>query len=224
LTHEKERSIAYLRLAVAEALADDNVLIKGFTSLLIPAGIASVLKVCLIADTGSRISAALEAGMTEGDALKAVWKGEEDSAAWVKNILDKNDPWDASLFDAILPTDKMSAGEIADLVEESLASDIFRRFAGRRKAAQDFLLASRIGTALVKEGYYSVDAEADGGAVTLTINKNVLRLKRLESELLSVVEGIAPVKSVATKVGRKFYCCPGLTDAGSFRRCPAGFV
>ena len=80
-THEKERSISYLKLAVAETLFEDNILINGFTSLLIPAGILSVLRICLIADMKYRVTLASSAGMSEGEALKALHKSDEERIA-----------------------------------------------------------------------------------------------------------------------------------------------
>ena len=81
-THDKERSIAYLKLAVAETLTEDNLLINGFTSLLIPAGIAHILKVCLIADMKYRLSIAGSSGMSENEALKMLHKSYEDRMSW----------------------------------------------------------------------------------------------------------------------------------------------
>ena len=69
-THEKERSIAYLRLAVAETLPEDNILLNGFTSLLIPMSMAHVLRVCIIADMKYRVSIASSTGMSESEAIK----------------------------------------------------------------------------------------------------------------------------------------------------------
>ena len=203
-THEKERSIAYLKLAVAEMLTEDNILINGFTSLLIPTGIAHVLKVCLIADMKYRVSIACSSGMSESEALKMLHKSDEDKISWAKSILEKDDPWDISIYDMVLPTDKMTPEEIANLVEKTLERDILKASADSEKAIQDFILASRVETALAKEGH-DIAAEADAGAVTLTINKNVLMLKRLEEELKSIAGKIPGVKSVATKVGKKFY-------------------
>ncbi len=77
-THEKERSIAYLKLAVAESLAVDNILLHGFTSLLIPMSITHVLRVCIIADMKYRIANASSNGMSESDALKTIHKNDED--------------------------------------------------------------------------------------------------------------------------------------------------
>ncbi len=203
-TREKERSIAYLKLAVAETLTEDNILINGFTSLLIPTGIAHVLRVCLIADMKYRVSIASSSGMSENEASKMIHKSDEDKISWTKSILEKDDPWDVSIYDMVLPTDKMTPEGIADLVGKTLERDILKASPDTGKAVQDFILASRVETALAKEGHI-VTAEADAGAVTLTINKKVLMLKRLEEELQSITSKIPGVKSVTTKVGKKFY-------------------
>lgn len=203
-THEKERSVAYLKLAVAETLTEDNILIHGFTSLLIPTGIAHVLRVCLIADMKYRVSIASSSGVSESEALKILHKSDEDRIAWTKSILEKDDPWDISIYDMVLPTDKMTSEKVANLLEKTLERDILKASADSEKAIQDFILASRVETVLAKEGHI-ITAEADAGTVTLTINKKVLMLKRLEEELQSIAGKITGVKSVATKVGKKFY-------------------
>jgi len=203
-THEKECSIAYLKLAVAETITEDNLLINGFTSLLIPAGIAHVLKVCLIADMKYRLSIAGSSGMSENEALKMLHRSDEDRMSWTKSILEKDDPWDVSIYDMVMPTDKINSKEIADLVKNTLEKDILKTSAAGEKAIHDFILAARVETELIKAGHYII-AEANDGAVTLIINKNVLMLKRLEEELQSLAIKIPGVQSVATKVGKKFY-------------------
>ena len=203
-THEKERSIAYLRLAVAETLPEDNILLNGFTSLLIPMSMAHVLRVCIIADMKYRVSIASSTGMSESEAIKTIHKNEEDRIAWTKSIVEKDDPWSTSLYDMVLPTDKMTFEEIADLVGKNLGRNILKSSGTSEKAVQDFILASRVETALAKEGHM-ISAEADAGALTLTINKKVLMLKRLEEELQSIALKVPGVKSVETKVGKNFY-------------------
>lgn len=203
-THEKERAIASLRLAVAETLPEDKILLSGFTSLLIPMTIAHVLRMCIIADMKYRISIASSTGMAENEALKTVHKNDEDRIAWTKSILEKDDPWSISLYDMLLPTDKMTFEEIADVVAKNLDRDILKSSVTTEKAVQDFILASRVETALAKEGHI-VTAEAVSGAVTLIINKKVLMLKRLEQELQSIALKVPGVQSVETKVGKDFY-------------------
>ena len=203
-THEKERSLSYLKLAVAETLFEDNILINGFTSLLIPAGIPNVLKVCLIADMKYRVALASSAGMSEGEARKMLHAGDEDRIAWTRSILKKDDPWNDSIYDMVLPTDKMHPEEIAGLVKKNLESVILKTSAHGEKAIQNFLLAAQVETSLAKEGHF-ITADADSGAVTITINKNVLMLEKLEKELQAIALAIPGVNSVTTKVGEKFY-------------------
>jgi two-component system, OmpR family, response regulator CpxR len=203
-THEKERSISYLKLAVAETLAEDNILINGFTSLLIPAGIPTVLRICIIADMKYRVAQASSSEMSEGEARKMLHASDEDRIVWTRTILEKNDPWDASTYDMVLPTDKMTPEEISTLVKKNLETDILKTSAQGEKAIRNFLLASQVETALAKEGHF-ITADADAGAVTLTINKKVLMLEKLEKELQSFAGKIPGVKSVITKVGKQFY-------------------
>ena len=203
-THEKERSVAYLRLAVAESLDEDNILLNGFTSLLIPMTITHVLRMCIIADMKYRISIASSTGMSESEALKVIHKSDEDKISWTKSILGKDDPWNISLYDMLLPTDKMTLEEISDLVGKNLGGEILKSSETSRKAVQDFILASRVETALAREGHI-VTAEAVSGTVTLIINKKVLMLKRLEQELQSIALKVSGVQSVETKVGKDFY-------------------
>jgi two-component system, OmpR family, response regulator CpxR len=151
-----------------------------------------------------RLSIAGSSGMSENEALKMLHKSDEDRMSWTKSILEKDDPWDVSIYDMVLPTDKINSKEIADLVKNTLDKDVLKTSADGKKAIQDFILAARVETELIKAGHYII-AESNDGAVTLIINKNVLMLKRLEDELQSLAIKIPGVQSVATKVGKKFY-------------------
>ncbi|MFZ5905994.1 MAG: response regulator [Nitrospirota bacterium] len=206
LTHEKENSIAHLKLAAAELFARhrDKILLAGFSSLLVPSFVRHALRICIIAEMKYRVSQASSAGISENDALKMVHKGDEDRIAWAKQVVDKDDPWDPSLYDMVLPADKLSPERIADFVGKTLDQDVLQASSASEKSIDDFLLAARIEVSLAKEGHF-ISAEADGGAITITINKHVLMLQRLEEELKALAIKIPGVKSVTTKVGKKFY-------------------
>lgn len=105
----------------------------------------------------------------------------------------------------VLPTNKMSPEEIGDLVAGAIGGVTFMRTLYAQKVIEDFVLASQVDVATIKKGHYYVAAEADAGAVTLTINKNVLMLNRLENSLQYVAKQISGVTSVTTKVGKQFH-------------------
>ena len=205
LTHEKELSVAYLKLALAETLMDDNIFINGFTSLLIPHSIADVLRICIISDMKSRSLAAVDFGLSEKKAFKVIHKDDKDRIMWARATWGKDDPWDSSLYDMVLPTNKMTTEEIGALIAETIGKVAYMRTLYAKKVIEDFVLASRVDVATIKKGHYYVTAEADAGAVTLTINKNVLMLKRLENSLQYEAKKISGVTSVTTKVGKQFH-------------------
>jgi len=204
-THEKELAVAYLRLTIAQLLTEDNLLFSGFSSLLIPRDITHVLDVCLIADMKSRIARAVEEkGFSEKEAIAAISKRDMDSAAWVERLQKKRDPWDAALYDIVIPTDKVDAVLAAETVEKNLVKEVVLPTENSKRAIFDFVLAAKVETALAQEGHIA-DISARDNAVTITINTNVLMLGRLEKELKSIANRVDGVKSVETRVGKGFY-------------------
>jgi two-component system response regulator CpxR len=204
-THEKERSIANLKLVLAGNIAKDKTVIEGFSGLLIPQSINHVLKVCLIADMKSRIALAMEKdSISENEAVKIIRKTDEDRAAWIQRIFNKNDPWDQSVYDVIIPTDKMKDDDIIDLISKLMNKSALLFNESTKKAIVDFELAAKIEAALTREGH-NVDVNSIEGKIILTINKNVLMLSRLEEELKNIALKITGVKSVETKVGPEFH-------------------
>jgi two-component system, OmpR family, response regulator CpxR len=204
-THEKERAIAYLRLAMAELLDEDDFLFHGYSGQLIPRDISHVLQLCLIADLKARLAwAKREPGLSESEALKVIRREDEERGVWIGTLFGKNDPWDPSLYDIMVPTDKLNPEEVVQLVEKNLGRDIIKPSAESKQAIRDFQLAAHVGVALAREGH-NVGVAAQKGVISLTINKNVLLLSRLEEELRSIVGPVPGVRSVETKVGQGFH-------------------
>ena len=61
-THERERSLACLKVVLAEALKQDNVMVSGMAGHLVPRDISHVLRVCIIAEMPYRINLASRTG------------------------------------------------------------------------------------------------------------------------------------------------------------------
>lgn len=204
-TGERERSISHLRYAVAERLRNDGLLFDGFCSQLVPRSLSHALRVCLIADMTHRVERAASGDdLKPKDAAKLVRRLDEKSAAWVQAVMDATDPWDPDLYDVLVPTDKTELQAAVDLVVQNLAKEVVQPTPLSNQAVKDFLVAARTERTLAEQGHY-VGVECREGAVTLTINKNVLMLGRLEDELKAIAEPVEGVRSVETRVGKDFY-------------------
>jgi len=204
-TLEKERSLAYIKLALAELIITDDALVTCFSGQLIPGTISHTLRVCLIASQKYRIAAATEQqGISEKEAARLVQRRQEDCSFWIDSLFGSRDPWDPALYDIVIPVDKMPVKEAAALIAEWAGKDIIQQTSESKQALADFRLAAETEAALVQQGH-TVEVSAKNGAITVTINKHVLRLNRLQEELRSIAEPIAGVKSVETRVGRDFH-------------------
>jgi len=130
----------------------------------------------------------------------------------VRMVCDKEEPWDGSLDDIVIPVGKTAPADAAALIAEQAESDVVKRTERCRKAIADFHLAASVEVALARAGH-NVAVRAEGGVVTLTINKHVLLLSRLEEELKGVAIQISGVRDVKTEIGKGFH----QTDI--YRRC-----
>ena len=204
-THEKERSVAHLRLSLAQLMTEDQLLITGPVSFLIPDKISHVLRVCLVAELKFRITEAMQReGIAEKTALQHIRQQDEDLAAWLKMLSRGNDPWASGLYDIVVPMDKTAVANAAALILEKAGSDVVAKTAHSEAALSDFLLAAQVDVKLAQVGH-NVTVDARRGAITLTINKNVLMLSRLEEDLKSIVEKVPGVGSITTRIGEGFH-------------------
>lgn len=204
-THERERSSVYLKLSLADILSNDNLIIEGFCSHLIPREITQVLRVCFIADIKSRVSMAEnKLKISSSEAKKLIQSQDHDRSAWVHSLYQSHDPWDTDLYDIVAPTDKMDQAEIIQLILNNAKKDIFQKGGNFQKALDDFRLSAAVELELVKEGH-NVSVKADDGNIVLTINEHVLLLNHLEGELKSIANRLPGVKNVDVTVGPEFY-------------------
>ncbi|WP_320176350.1 response regulator [Maridesulfovibrio sp.] len=205
-SHEKERAISWLRLALAKKLAEGQaLLVSGMVTQLLSQEISHILKVCIIDDLQKRVETARnESGLSKSEAEKEIHHSDEERATWVRDITGKNDPWSSSLYDMIIPADKTGADESVALIKEQLNNAAVEVTEASRQAVQNFLLAAQVETALVAKGH-NVLVSAEDGKVTLAINKKVLMVERLEKDLREIAEPLEGVKSVDVTFGKEYY-------------------
>jgi CheY-like chemotaxis protein len=204
-THEKECAVAYLRQALARRLKEtEGLIVEGCGGLLVPRTVTHALWVCLIADQPFRQDRAEAAGLSAREALRQIRRCDEDCAAWTQFVGGRADPWAAEAYDMVIPMHKNAPAKAASLIEENLLKPPLRPTAASRQAVADFLLAADTQVALASAGH-DVSVSAHQGAVTLTINKQVLMLGRLSDDLRQIALQVPGVIEVTTTVGTDFH-------------------
>lgn len=210
LHHEQEMAVSQFNLAVALLVAEGNLVLWGLGSHLIPSELPQVLRVCLIADTAYRIKvAAGDHGLSEKEARGRLLKSDQMVTRWADQ-LHGVDPWQAELYDLLLPMDKRGIQDAVELICRHGDSDIFAVTDKEATVAQDYVLAARVQLALAEKGHF-IRAHAVDSKVTLEINKRVLRPGRLEAELQKLAGSMEGVAGVEVKPG------PGAHKADIYR-------
>ena len=179
---DRGRNVAYLREALAERLAGDSAVVHGFLTHLLPKTISHVYRVAIVAGRAYRIQQAMKVeGVNERKARKLINGHDEQRVAWTQYLTDLG-PWDERLYDEIVPTDHLTVDEAVKMLVERAHRPVLAPNELSRSAAQDFVLASRVSVALAEAGH-EVEVTAADGVVTAVINKYVMRVEHLESEL-----------------------------------------
>jgi CheY-like chemotaxis protein len=195
----RERNIACVRLALARLLQDGDCVYHGFAAHLVPRTVSHVLRVCVIANHDFRVGEAMAAlGVSRGKAAKTIQKEDEERYQWVYHLLRKK-PWEAELYDMVVPMHDRTVEDAVGRICESARSEALRATAASRQAMQDFLLAAEVERALVDKGYRYPVTAADG-QIRITIDKDVFFLARLEEKLRAAAQGVEGVRDVKVRV------------------------
>lgn len=202
-SHGRQRNVAYLRAALAEIAINDNFVYHGYAGHLLPRDISHIMKVCLVAHFGHRVSQAVEGNqISEKEASSLIKKDDRSKLSWTQYLFSLN-PWDETLYDVIIPMHSSSVEEAVRIICDNARKDVVQTTPESQKTVEDFLLASAVNVALV-EKKHDVDVSANDGSVTVTLKKYVMRLEHLKEEIREIAGRVPGVKGTEIRVGPSF--------------------
>jgi len=198
-THDRDRCIACLRLALAERLNQGDCVYHGFAAHFVPRAVAHVLRVCLIANQDYRIhAAAASLGVSERRAAKVIRDEDHPRYEWVYRLTHRK-PWDPGLYDIVVPMQDRTVAEAVELIRENAARPALQKTEASQLAMKDFLLAATVGKALADAGHF-YDVTADDGRIRITLTQEVFLKARLEGKLRELAGSVKGVRDVAVRL------------------------
>jgi CheY-like chemotaxis protein len=203
VTHEREKNLAYLREALAELVQPDDILNHGFASHLLPRSISHALRVCLIANHDHRLAeAARSDGLGAREAARLIQQEDGKRLRWTRSLFDR-DPYDPRLYDVVIAMQSATPDEAIGRIVENARKPAVAATAASRAAAVGFLLAARVGVVLAEKGI-DCDVSAEGGHVSVAINRYTARLEQQQRKIEALARGVPGVESVSSSPGIKF--------------------
>ncbi len=203
-THEKEKCLALIQKTISDYASSGNYIFHGILGHLIPVEISHVMRVLIITDKKTRIQNGVAShGLSEKEALKNIDQSDKVAALWTNSLFSKK-AWDQSLYDIVIPSDKLDSEESVNLVLKHIEKLLSNKEDLIKKEILDFKLISEIDVVLSEIGQ-GLLARIDKGNIIVTIDKKVMMLTRLQQKIVTAINKIPGVKSVETKIGKNYY-------------------
>jgi CheY-like chemotaxis protein len=200
---DRLRMLACLESTLAELIQEDKAIVSGCAGFLIPGNIAHVLRVCVAADLKYRTEQAVETEHISADEARNRIRDYDQDIGECATHLVSRAAYDESLYDMLVPVDKISVAGAVRAICEQAQSDAVQPTDWSIAQIKDFLLSARVKQALTEEGH-RVDVYSEKGRVVIAINEQALRMGRLEEKLKQMAMEIDGVTDVVTKLGPKF--------------------
>ncbi|MCP3898904.1 MAG: response regulator [Desulfobacteraceae bacterium] len=203
-THEKEKCLALIKKTVSDYATQDDCIFHGTLGHLIPNEISHAMKVLIITDKTTRVENGVSMhGLSHKESLKAVEQSDKFMALWINALFDKK-AWDESLYDIVIPSDKLDVIESVDLISKHLEGLLSNKKELIQDEIKNFETISTVDIALSEIGQ-GLSTKADNGHAVVVIDKKVLMLTKLQQKIIDTVEKIPGIKSVETKIGQNYY-------------------
>jgi len=198
--HGNQAYIAYIRSALMDRIADDNVVYHGLAGHLLLTGIGHVLKVRINADMEKRIRIEMERDQIPADtAWQRIQEDDNQRRKWTHSLYGQ-DPLYASLYDLTLCIDKLSIDNAVDFICQAAATDGFKSTEKNLQKAKDMAVACRVKAALVDE-FPNLGVTCEYGNVLVYIKGRDPMNAKLSKKLNHVRETIAGIFHLETHAG-----------------------
>ncbi|MFO8090689.1 MAG: response regulator [Desulfatiglandaceae bacterium] len=184
--YELEHTVLWLKLALALKVEQENVLVSGFSSTLLPEWLEQVLQVLVVAGREFRIGLATKTlGCSESEAWRRIRKADGQRQFWASFLRGASDAWDSGLYDIVLPADKTSLEESVELISRAIDTTLLKERESNR-GVSDFLAGARLQVYLGKHGYVA-DVEVRQQDVSLKLYRPVIMHEKLKNALNKLV-------------------------------------
>ena len=203
-TREREKGTALLKKTISGFVAGDSCIFHGNLAHLIPKDVSHVMRVLIIADRKRRIKNGMKNfGLSEKEVAKNMEISDRHAFLLTNSLFGKK-AWDESLYDIVIPTDKLDNDESVALVLKYLEKLSYNKEDSIKNENINFKLAADVEAVLSEIGQ-GLLVNAVDGKIVVTIDKKVLMLTKFQQKIIKTVEKIPGVRSVETKIGQNFY-------------------
>jgi cytidylate kinase len=198
-SYGKKKYVAYIRAALLECAAKDNVVYHGLVGQFLLEGIPNVLKVLISATIEERVKIFMEReNVSKAHALKTIKKFDKERRKWAMYFHDK-DPWQLNLYDLGLVVGRLSVGDAVDKILATVSLPSFQTTAESQRILANESLAARIKSDLMNF-YSDVEVSVEDHTVIVHIKRSMAQEEALTEDIRAILQEMPGVKEVRVNV------------------------
>jgi cytidylate kinase len=187
----KERYIAYVREALLEHAANDNLVYHGLAGHFFLQGIPHVLKIRITADLEERVkNEAARENISIDKARNVLVKDDEERRKWALTLYGI-DPWDSRIYDLTIHIGCITIDDAVNLILGAVKLPCFRKTKESQELLKDKLLSAQVKAILPTEKVRVV-----AGKVSVTIHAPIFYEETVVREIKARICGLEDVDEV----------------------------
>jgi cytidylate kinase len=198
-SYGKKKYIAYIRSALLELAAEDNLVYHALTGLFLLEGIPGVLRVMISATTEERVAAVIkQQHVSAKQAPKIIEKFDKERKKWAMYFHGKN-PWDLSMYDLSLVIGRLTVEDAVEKILTTVKLPSFQTNPDTRRILKNESLAAKIKSDLMNF-YSDVEVSVEDGTVIVHIRRSLKQEEALTQDIRSILMEMPGVKEVRVNV------------------------
>jgi cytidylate kinase len=195
----KKKYVAYIRSALLEYAAKDNLVYHGLAGHFLLEGIPNILRVMISATPEERVKIVMNReNVSEKKALSMMEKFDKERRKWAMYFHGK-DPWDLSMYDISLVIGRITVDDVVDKIITTVKLPSFQTTRETHQILMNESLAAKVKSDLMNF-YPDVEVSAENGKVIVHIKRSLEQEEALIDDIRAILMEMPGVKEVRVNV------------------------
>ncbi len=185
-SYGKKKYLAYIRSALLEYAAGDNIVYHGLAGHLLLEGVPNVLRVIISANIEERVKIEVERKkVSENEAKKNIKKFDKERKKWADYFYDK-DPWNTSMYDLALVIGGMSVDDAVQRIIETVKLPAFQTTEESKHILKQNSLAAKMKSDLMNF-YSDIDVVVEDSNIVVRIERSLKQEEAVVEDINSII-------------------------------------
>lgn len=185
-SYGKKKYVAYIRSALLEYAAKDNMIYHGLAGHFLLEGVPNILRVMISATPEEREKVVMEReNISRAEAQKNIKKFDKERKKWAMYFHDK-DPWDVSMYDLALVIGRLSIDDAVRKILDAVKLPAFQTTDESLEIIKNVSLAAKVKSDLMNF-YSDVEVSVEDETVVVHIQRSMKQEEAVADDIQAIL-------------------------------------